>query len=356
MAQTWSEGQTGISRYTTWGIIFSLFVHLALVWLLAKPPLHEVKWESEPINVSFVEPPAPQPQKQQQQIVSPSQAETEPPKVVPDTNFRSEKDSVVPKQQLKRGDSEQAGPRVGEQQRPAPPPPPKTQPRQEPQKAKPPAPAKQPPAEKAKHLPSLQDLAASEGELMQKFRNDTPEQADPSKAQTKSRALNDYQAFTRPSGSGAAFVGLQGSSDFLPNLPDGDITLLNAKADRYAVFVRRVATQVFAQLRLVGWDTLMSGDIRAISDFTTVYATLSPQGQLLKVTLEDGSGSSRFDNVVIEASKRGAKDSNPPPGALGDDGNIHFVFKARSWSQVGANRRTGALSERRWLLLATGLL
>ena len=43
-------------------------------------------------------------------------------------------------------------------------------------------------------------------------------------------------------------------------------------------------------------------------------------------------------------------------GAQAGDGTIHFIFKARSWTQLGANPRSGAPTEYRWLLLATGLL
>ena len=53
-------------------------------------------------------------------------------------------------------------------------------------------------------------------------------------------------------GTGAKFFGNSGSTDYLPNLPDGDITLLNTKADHFAVFVRRVAARVFAALRSSG--------------------------------------------------------------------------------------------------------
>ena len=39
--------------------------------------------------------------------------------------------------------------------------------------------------------------------------------------------------------------GPRGSADYLPNVRQGDITLLNTKADRFAPFVRRVGMRVF---------------------------------------------------------------------------------------------------------------
>lgn len=161
--------------------------------------------------------------------------------------------------------------------------------------------------------------------------------------------------FSRPRGSGARFYGLRGTSDYLPNLPDGDITLLNTKADLYAVFVRRVALQVFSDLRAAGWDLLSARDIQSLRSESTVRATMSLTGKLLDVQLDGSSGNSRFDEVVATAVKSGTRDPNPPKAAALRDGNIHFVFKAKSWAEFGADPRTGAPGERRWLMLATGL-
>jgi hypothetical protein len=158
--------------------------------------------------------------------------------------------------------------------------------------------------------------------------------------------------FSRPPGSGAAIIGMRGNPDYLPNLPDGDLTLLNEKADQYAVFVIRVATQVFGQLRSSGWEQLQYGDIANISDYNTIEAILSPRGELLRVLIHAGSGSARFDRIVEASVTRGARDPNPPPGAAAPDGNVHFIFKAKSWSEVG---HQGRMYERRWLTLATGL-
>lgn len=161
--------------------------------------------------------------------------------------------------------------------------------------------------------------------------------------------------FSRPYGSGAAFIGTFGTPDLLPNLPDGDLTLLNTKASKFAVFVRRVATQVFAQIRSVGWSTITGIEINQASDYVTLSATMSPQGDLIALNLATSSGSPSFDQLVLNATRKGAKDSNPPRDALASDGNIHFIFKSRSWAQLTTDPRNGAPSERRWIMLATGL-
>jgi TonB family protein len=130
---------------------------------------------------------------------------------------------------------------------------------------------------------------------------------------------------------------------------------LNAKASVHAVFVRRVAIQVFSNLRASGWEQLRASDVQAMTEETTVRAVLSPTGRLLRASLERSSGSPRFDEVLEAAVRRGARDPNPPKAAALKDGNIHFVFKARSWVMTGSDPRTGALRERRWLVLGTGL-
>lgn len=160
-----------------------------------------------------------------------------------------------------------------------------------------------------------------------------------------------YQPFSH--GNSANYLsGDGGQPDFLPNIPDGDITFLNTKAHRHAVFVRRVATQVFAALKQTSERNLAPRDLRNISSFATVDAMLSPTGELISVTLTDSSGSRAFNDSLLKAAKRGARDQNPPSDVVALDGNIHFIFKARTWSRFSPD----SLHEQRWILLATGLL
>lgn len=199
---------------------------------------------------------------------------------------------------------------------------------------------------------TLKDLRLDSSTLSSKF---TSAHEGTETPKSDLSAPTNYQAFSRPQGSGATFIGTGGISDHLPNLPDGDITLLNAKANIYASFVRRVAIQVFTQLRTQGWDTLRAADIRRVRQYAVIEAILSARGELIKTQIIEQSGSSSFDLVVESAAQSGAKDPNPPTGAQAEDGTIHFIFKARSWTQLGANPRSGAPTEYRWLLLATGL-
>ena len=323
------------------GLIFSLLVHLALLYILQQ---HQTRLSipDRVINVVLESPPVEQKQsatEAEAQIVSqPENLEASKPV---ETRLLAEKDSLAEREQIRRGEHPNAGSAASQQASKAPP-------QQKAPRSSPPShlPAEAP----GKELPNqLTTLKLDQATLITKYSD-----AGKSSALPSSNA-SGYRAFSRPIGSGAAFIGLKGSTDFLPNLPDGDITLLNTKADRFAVFVRRVASQVFGQLRASGWENLSSSDIARMSDDTTVTVVMSIDGAFESIKLVDGSGSTAFDRVVVEAARHGARDPNPPKAAAATDGKIHFTFQARSWVQAATNQRTGAPTERRWLLLATGL-
>lgn len=326
-----------------WGVALSLLMHGVLIYLLTRPVVWPEAEHPLIIDVSIV-PPNPsrevkeEPKSVEKQIVSPPVERKE--ATESERRFQSDKDNTVQREQIRRGVESAHPGKPGESSKES---------IQAPKQLKQMEPATKSSSEK----PVIKDLTLDEATLYEKFAKNQPSQD----RQSKNRSFNmsAYRAFSRPSGSGASFMGSEGTQDFLPNLPDGDITLLNTKANQFAVFVRRVATQVFSQIRLQGWDYLQSGDIASIENFSTVRAILSPKGKLLKVTIEGNSGSARFDDVILKAAQVGALDPNPPKGAEAADGNIYFVFKAKSWSQGAVNGRNGAPYERRWLLLSTGL-
>lgn len=144
----------------------------------------------------------------------------------------------------------------------------------------------------------------------------------------------------------------QGVPDFLPDIPDGDITLLNAKADRFAVFVRRVALQVFGAIRKRNWQEIPIQELSKLRNFVTIHAIMSPKGEFISASIESSSGSHPFDLTVSNATQDGTWDQNPPPEAAASDGNIHFIFQARSWGRQNPN----GVTQQRWLLMGTGLL
>jgi len=349
-----SGKSTGFLSEQRVGLGVSVALHLLILLFILRSPVLTVP-EQTAIDVTFEVPKTNAPKKQ---IVSPPQVKSNAPPI--NTDRISEVDATAIKEQVKRGTE---GGLPGEPAQPMPPSPqqkqPQAKPQEQPQKAPPEPkapPQKQPAPQKAPKTGELhlKDLKLDDATLAMKF-GTTPKKAlSAPSASSSTPDLSDYAAFSRPPGSGATFVGSGGVSDHLPNLPDGDITLLNAKANTYAGFVRRVAVQVFAQLRSQGWEKLSMNEVRRIADFTTIEAVLSPEGRFMTMHLVEGSGSSSFDSVVKLSVSNGARDPNPPAGARASDGNIHFIFKARSWSSVGM-ARSGNASEQRWILLATGL-
>lgn len=144
-----------------------------------------------------------------------------------------------------------------------------------------------------------------------------------------------------------------GVQDYLPSVSDGEITMLNAKADKFATFVRRVAEQVFAQIKGGGFLGLSIAELQKIKKAVRFRAVLSPKGELLRVESIFTSGVSSFDTVVRRAVEKGALDPNPPSAAAGTDGNFYFLFEseAKGWIEESSRGR----NERRWLILSTGL-
>lgn len=323
-------------------------------------------------NVTVEPPPSRTPKKE---IVSPSNQPSKTPPL--ETNRLSDEDSIAVKEQVRRGDNggipgqaSQGSPSQPAQQ-PQPPPPHPKEPLNE-QRTQKPNQTKQhekiveksqdsqephvaPSRSPVKKELALKDLKLDDDTLSQRFGASLPKPQTQRPPTSKQADLSNYAAFSRPPGSGAAFLGAGGVNDHLPSLPDGDITLLNAKANTYAGFVRRVAIQVFTQLRTQGWEQLSRREIQQLQDFTTVEAVLSPTGKFIRLQLIGGSGSVSFDSVVKLSVESGAQDPNPPEGARAADGNIHFIFKARSWAAAAFNPRSGAPVEQRWILLATGL-
>lgn len=149
--------------------------------------------------------------------------------------------------------------------------------------------------------------------------------------------------------SSMAALGSGGSSDFLPGIPDGDITMLNAKADRFAVFVRRVALQVFSALKQSNWIDHPQLSAGFQTDGVRIRAILNAKGEFIKAEIIDPSGLVIFDNTVLASVRKGAWDRNPPKEALASDGNVRFIFESKAWVRMGQGRK------RQWLLLGTGL-
>jgi hypothetical protein len=119
-----------------------------------------------------------------------------------------------------------------------------------------------------------------------------------------------------------------GTLDFLPDVREGDITLLNTKAELFAPFVRRVAVRVFQNLLILLRRELpnLAG---TAEETVTMEAVMTRDGDLASLTIKERSsdlsvGSGR---MLQQACRQGFFDRNPPAGAESDDGQIHFLLQ-----------------------------
>lgn len=370
-----------ISRFTS-GVALSLLFHLGLATsLLVSGWWHPVSEPSmRPMQVTYLdlrtlvpedsklaeapkrpklaEPPA----IAESKIVSPSDAPELPPEAA--TARLSERNSRAERETIKRGDG------ATPESKPAPPPP-KQQPptpksEREPARIERAA-AARPAANPMGEHPLRDPLLRLDPEQIASALNRATPAAEPKRQEAEpSSLLEPKTTLTDPERqqrfrSNEPFKssllsqltsGRAGSPDYLPKVQDGDVTLLNAKADRHAVFVRRVAMQVFGALRRASWQELSFAEVHRIRGFVKVEGVMSKAGQLLEVKLRESSGSAQFDALVMRAVEQSVSDQNPPHAAVSDDGSIHFIFESRTWAR-GAQE---GMREQRWLLLGTGLL
>ncbi len=327
-------------------LALSLILHLILAIFTLKQPTF-IPPRSFSVDVSLVQD-FEEPHsliERTKQIISPTtQPEVDHSKQIEESRLLSDKNISADKEMIRRGDGIDAGAVVE-----------RNVAREKPSHAVNPQESR---PEKAASTKKLSGLRLDQKTLSERFGSIPDPKLTSNSSQNSSSSVSDiesdYQPFSRASGSGAAVLGEFGSSDYLPDLPDGDITMLNAKANQFAVFVRRVAVQVFAKLRASGWESLSAADVLSIRQMGKVRAVLSAAGKLEKVEIIESSGNSRFDQVVINAVREGASDRNPPKEALLSNGKIQFIFASRSWVR-GALGKHGNPFERRWLLLGTGL-
>ncbi len=356
----YADRRSELNDYLNKGLLLSLALHLLFLYNLKDAPKIPVPKPAIMID-SII---APEMLKQiEKQIVSPSDIKTSPPPE--NTRNVSDHDSAVEREQIRRGDHPEAGPAVGPKQSASAP-----QPAQQAKPAQVAASQPKPVAEKP-----LKQKTMAEPQDFKEFEKEAPANSPPKKLnlktdyalmqdlskapakknQTTSSSASDPQPFSRSTGSGAMVKGYNGTIDFLPGVQDGDITMLNAKADKFAVFVRRVALRVFTLLKQYSWEFMRAEDFQDLRSDSYIVAVLDAKGKFINAELRSSSGNQQFDNLLNRSVAGGTSDPNPPPAAKAADGTYRFIFLARSWSQSAPQAGGRGYGERRWLLLKTGL-
>ncbi|MFN8624535.1 MAG: hypothetical protein U0587_00880 [Candidatus Binatia bacterium] len=316
----------------------------------APPPPRAPQAASVPGQAAPPPPAIPVPK---QQIVSPPDKGEE--KEPANARFLSDRNNVVKEEMVRRGD-----PAAGDPEGKG------TATKKE-SAEKPSAPAKveakkpredsgRKPAESARSdtqvaaLPKLDQLLPPTGDMVR-------EGALPREAESAAPAAEQHAKVERNDllrhGDPWRTNGLGGTRDFLPAVRDGDVTMLNTKADQFAPFVRRVAVRVFQNFVMLVRRSRDAGR-ESTEEFATVEAVMDKSGRVLSIETKRRSGSVAFatDRNLQTACREGFFDRNPPSGAEASDGNIHFVFDARiTVVHDGAGHRVPS-----WVMMGAGLL
>jgi hypothetical protein len=149
--------------------------------------------------------------------------------------------------------------------------------------------------------------------------------------------------------------GRRGAPDYLPNVREGNLTMLNAKADRFAPFVRRVGLRVFQGFSMEFKSQIISGAVPAGKDNVQVEAVMSRDGKRMDVYLRQHNGDLSADRVLLgNLNDKIFFDENPPAEAVAADGRIHFVFALDAVVSYG-DRSGGRQRGAQWVMGA-GLL
>jgi TonB family protein len=120
-------------------------------------------------------------------------------------------------------------------------------------------------------------------------------------------------------------------SDHLEGVEEGDETLLNSRAFKYAGYLNRVKETV-ARLWVPAVEDQAqrhdpSGHMYSFKDRRTVVEyTLDRDGQVKDVHVLESSGVSYLDQVAVDAFRKAQRFPNPPPGLFNETGTARLGF------------------------------
>jgi len=142
---------------------------------------------------------------------------------------------------------------------------------------------------------------------------------------TEKGGTKDLASLSRP--ELWADPGTRGTPDYLPDVRQGNFTLLNTKADRFAPFVRRVGLRVFQTFSMEFKQQIYAGNVPQGRDNVEVEAVMTADGRRTEVYLKQRSGNLSSDRMLLGTlNDQIFFDENPPSKAIAEDGKIHFVF------------------------------
>lgn len=309
--------------------------------VVSLPPPARAVPPAPPPPAPAVAPPAAEPapaipMPKQQAVSPPDAGEEKPPK---DTRLTSDQDNTVQQEMVRRGEPEPGAEIAGRRSKP----PPesakaaaKTAAQAAPDKPAHAAAGSGSQAPRMAMAPRLDDLLPSAPQLA---REGYGQSAAAGAAAEVAKPAERNDLLRRGDAWHSASHRL-GTLDFLPDIREGDVTLLNTKAELFSPFVRRVALRVFESL-IISLRRDLGSVRRTAEETVTMEAIMNRRGDLVRLDLKERSntGALATEHNLQQACYDGFFDRNPPPGAESADGNIHFLFAVHVSIAVDPNGR-----------------
>ncbi len=107
----------------------------------------------------------------------------------------------------------------------------------------------------------------------------------------------------------------------------GDRTLLNAKARQFAEFSDALLNQTLIAAQALEAQKLQDHKLPDQMTALILTATMTSEGKLTDIAVEQHSGVGAVDRILIEACKQGLWARNPPKAALADTGTYRMRFE-----------------------------
>jgi len=122
------------------------------------------------------------------------------------------------------------------------------------------------------------------------------------------------------------------SMDYIQGVREGEGTFLNTKEFKYATFIHRVSDAVYPY-----WDTYLHTEYRrrdptrriyGLKDrATVVHLEIGLNGQVSGVQVQESSGVSFLDDVIVRAIEVAQPFPNPPEAMADEDGVIRLSYR-----------------------------
>jgi len=138
-----------------------------------------------------------------------------------------------------------------------------------------------------------------------------------------------YEALLPPLLGVGGSSGVRGTDDYLPDVDDGETTVLNTRRFKYWSFFERVKESLKRNWRPAREYRRAdpTGRVYGVRDRMTVLnVVLNADGSLSDLNIVTESGVGPLDDEAVRAFRAAQPFPNPPGGLVGDNGHIQFTY------------------------------